>query len=131
MAHNVAMGHDELPPRTIEHVFTVEDRLRQLGALRDLCARITVLLTEHGDVPEAEQFRLRAETAERLLSVGFVRSDLNDVGGQFPPGPWWLNPKAADFNAPREPWQDEVARLHAEASETAQELRATATLSDR
>jgi hypothetical protein len=122
------MGHGELPPRTIEHVFTVEDRVRQLGALRDLCARIAVLLTERGHVDDAEEFRARATTAERLLSDGFVRSDLNDVGGQFPPGPWWLTSKAADINAPREPWQDEVVRLHAEASETAQELRATATL---
>jgi hypothetical protein len=131
MAHTVAMGHDDLPPRKVVHVFTVEDRLRQLEALRDLCVRIAALLTEHGEVAKAGHFRMRADTAELLLSVGFVRSDLNDVGGQFPPGPWWLNPKATDFDAPREPWQDEMARLHAEASETAQELRATALLGDR
>lgn len=131
MTHDVAMGKDELPPRTIEHVFTVNDRVRQLEALQDLCDRISLLLTEHGCAAEAEQFRVRAQTAARLLSVGFVRSDLNEVGGRFPPGPWWLNPKAADFDAPRERWQSEVARLHADAAETAQNLRATATLNDR
>ena len=131
MPHNVAMGQDELPPRTIEHVFTLGDRVRQLEALRGLCDRISVLLTEHGHAAEAGQFRVRAQTAERLLAVGFDRSDLNDVGGRFPPGPWWLNPKAADFDAPREPWQSEVSSLHADATETAQNLRATATLNDR
>lgn len=125
------MGHDELAPRTVEHVFTVEDRLRQLGVLQERCARIAALLAEHGEVAEAELFRTRADAAERLLSVGFVRSDLNDVGGRFPPGPWWLNPKAAAFDAPREPWQDEMARLHAAARETAQKLRSTAILRDR
>lgn len=87
----------------------------------------------HERMPDARASPQRetSETAERLVSVGFVRSDLNDVGGQFPSGPWWLNPKAADYNSAREPWRDEVARMHAEARETAQELRATATLRDR
>jgi hypothetical protein len=79
---------------------------------------------------EGEQFRARAEAAQHLLSAGFARQDLNDVGGQFPTGPWWLNPKALDSGSPREPWQEEVATLHAEASTTATDLRAVATLTD-
>ena len=71
---------------------------------------------------------MRADHAEQLLTMGFARSDVNDVGSQFPAGPWWLNPKATDFDAPLEPWQDEVARLHAEATEVAQNLRAIGTL---
>jgi hypothetical protein len=124
------MAYDELPARAIEHVFTAEDRVQQLGTLARLCDRLANLLTEHGERAEGEQFRARAEAAQHLLSAGFARQDLNDVGGQFPTGPWWLNPKALDSGSPREPWQEEVATLHAEASTTATDLRAVATLTD-
>jgi hypothetical protein len=40
----------------------------------------------------------------------------------------WLNPKAADFNAPRQPWQEEIADLHHRAAATASDLRAVARL---
>ncbi len=46
----------------------------------------------------------------------------------FPDGAWWLNPKALDYNSPRDLWQDEVAWLHEHASAVALDLRSIATL---
>jgi hypothetical protein len=40
----------------------------------------------------------------------------------------WLNPKAVDFNGPREPWQEDIAKIHARAAQLALDLRAAATL---
>jgi len=40
-----------------------------------------------------------------------------------PGRPDWLNPKAADFDAWREPWQDEVALLDVAHREAALALR--------
>ena len=45
----------------------------------------------------------------------------------MPPHPSWLDPRAADFNMRREPWQQEVAEARAEADRAALELRALAT----
>jgi hypothetical protein len=122
------MAQDELPPRVIEHVFTAEDRVQQLGTLARLCDRLAALFSEHRDDSSAGEYRARAEAARHLLTVGWTRDDLNEFGGRFPRGPEWLNPKALDSGLSREPWQDEVATLHSEAWATVIELRAVATL---
>lgn len=114
----------------VEHVFTREDREAQLCDLESLCERIAVAFANHGDALAAELFAARSRAATRLLADGWDQADLNALGGQFPSVDW-LNPKYADFNGPREPWQDEVAKLHALASATASDLRAIATLYDR
>jgi hypothetical protein len=82
----------------------------------------------HGDMPAAELFRARAITASRLLAEGWTQADLNELGGEFPDGAWWLNPKALDYDAPREAWQNDVAILHEYARMAALDLRAIATL---
>lgn len=115
----------------VEHVFTREDREVQLADLDSICARIADAFAAHGDLRAAEVFRDRADLATRLLAQGFSQADLNELGGEFPDGAWWLNPKAADYNARREPWQDEVASLHELARSTAGNLRAIATLNPR
>jgi hypothetical protein len=118
----------ELPPREGEHVFTAEDRERQVAELLRLCDQLADALAAHGDPWQAELFRARANLARALQEHGLSRENLNELAGQFPDGPWWLNPKAADLNAPREPWQEEVADLHHRATAMASDLRAVARL---
>ena len=113
------------------HHFTDEDRKVQLADLELLCGDLAQLYAENGDSITAAAFADRSERAASLQQTGWTRADLNDLGGQFPDGGWWLNPKAADFNAPRTPWQDEVARIYPLAKNTADNLRATATLYKR
>jgi hypothetical protein len=127
LRNNVWMGDAQLP-HDVEHVFTAEDREAQLVDFDLLCERLADAFAAHDDPRAAELFRARAAGARRLQVEGFSQADLNELGGPFPAGAWWLNPKAADYNAPREPWQDDVAVLHRLASATASDLRAIATL---
>jgi hypothetical protein len=115
-------------PDAVQHVFTREDREAQLADLESLCSRLADAFAAHGGVRAAELFRARANTAGRLLAEGWTRSDLNELGGEFPDGAWWLNPKALDYDTPREAWQDDVAILHQHARMAALDLRAIATL---
>lgn len=117
--------------RQQEHPFAEGDRMSQLADLEVLCRELAQLYSENGDSNTAAAFFERSEQAASLQRTGWTRNDLNELGGQFPDGGWWLNPKAADFNAPRDPWQDEVARLYPLAKATADDLRATATLYKR
>ncbi len=105
--------------------------MSQLADLEVLCSELAQLYSENGDSNTAAAFSERSEQAASLQRTGWTRTDLNELGGQFPDGGWWLNPKAADFNAPRDPWQDEVARLYPLAKAVADDLRATATLYKR
>jgi hypothetical protein len=118
-------------PDNVEHVFTREDREAQLADLESLCSRIADAFASHNDSRAADLFRDRADFASRLLAQGFTQADLNELGGGFPDGAWWLNPKGLDYSARREPWQDEVARLHELARSAAGDLRAIATLYPR
>lgn len=112
----------------VEHVFTQEDREAQLCDLEIACSQLADLLAEHGEIRSAELYRVRAQNAATLLANSFSRSDLNEVAGQFPEEPLWLDARALDYDAPRQPWQSEVARIHAQARRIAMDLRAVATL---
>jgi len=120
--------HDQLPPQRVEHVWTRDDRLAQLSDLESSCDRLATLFATHADPRAAELFEAKAALARRLAAEGFSQAKLNSLGGEFPEGAWWLNPKAADFDAPREKWQDEVALLHKHARAVAIDLRSIATL---
>lgn len=112
----------------VEHVFTQEDREAQLCDLEIACGRMAELLASHGEVRAADLYRARAHNAAILLAQGFTKADLNAVAGQFPEEPFWLDARALDYHAPRQPWQSEVAQIHAQARKTAMDLRAVATL---
>jgi hypothetical protein len=112
----------------VEHLWTHDDRLAQLADLESLCSRMAALFAAHRDSRAAELLSAKAAHAARLLHEGFEQPDLNALGGQFPDAAWWLNPKALDYNASREPWQDEVAQLHQHARAVALDLRSLATL---
>lgn len=107
--------------------YSDEDRRRQLGELGDLCSSIAEALRTNGDTRSASAFEERTQLAQRCLASGWDQRSLNDIGARFPSGPDWLNPKAVDFGSPREPWQEEVAVLHARASRLALAVRAVAT----
>jgi hypothetical protein len=112
----------------VEHVFTHQDREAQLADLEITCARMAEVLAEHGEVRAADLYRVRARNAGLLLSEGFSKADLNELAGQFPEEPVWLDPRAIDYNGPREPWQTEVAQRHAQARKIPMDLRAVSTL---
>jgi hypothetical protein len=103
------------------------DRITQLTLLRAMCDQLADAFIVRSDPRSAELFRARADGASRLLADGFVQSDLNELGGQFPSGPAWLHPRAIDVSPLREPWQRQIARLHATATALAGELRSIGT----
>ncbi|WP_156224779.1 hypothetical protein [Pseudactinotalea suaedae] len=106
--------------------FSAGDRHSQMLELATSCERMGRILAAHGDVHFAAMFRCRAQFAEELIRSGYVKSDLDALGGSLPSGPEWLNPKAVDFGGRREPWHAEVAELHARALGVAARLRAVA-----
>lgn len=112
----------------IERVWTSDGREAHLADRECLCERMSALFAANGDSRAAELLGSRAAHAARLVRDGFEQADLNALGGEFPDGAWWLNPKALDDNAAREPWQDEVAELHGLARKVALDLRSVATL---
>jgi hypothetical protein len=121
------MARDDWPD-DVEHVFTNEDREAQLADLESLCGRMSDAFAANGDPRAAELLRAKSVHAAQLLAEGYSQADLNELGGEFPEGAWWLHPKALDYDNPREPWQDEVAMWHELARSTAGDLRAIATL---
>jgi hypothetical protein len=124
------MGQDGVP-EDVEHVFTREEREAQLTRLEILCNNLADAFAAHGHPHEARLFRGRAHLAERARREGYRQADLNEVGGPFPNGPSWLDPRATDCGLQREPWQDEVAILHAQARSAALEVRSIATVRHR
>ena len=108
-------------------MYSDDERRHQLTQLAGLCSTISQALRAHGETWPASKFEERAELANRLVAAGWNRDSLTEASAQFPSGPGWLNPKGVDFGAPREPWQEEVAALHAQAARLALELRAVAT----
>jgi len=126
-AHN-GLVSKERPGDDVEHVWTQDDRVAQLADIESLCGRMAALFVEHQDSRAAELMAAKAAHAGYLLREGFTQADLNELGGQFPDGAWWLNPKALGYNSPRDLWQDEVARLHEHAVAVALDLRSIATL---
>jgi hypothetical protein len=127
LRHNVSMFRDRSIPNEW-HVWTLAERMAQLVEFENLCEGMARLFAANADQESAGALRAAAAQARMLGADGFVQADLNDLGGSYPPGPWWLNPKAMDYNAPRAAWQDEVARMHSAAWEVAINLRSLATL---
>ena len=121
---------DRPSPRTIEHVWTPEDRQRQLRTLESLCNQIADLFRANGDWDAAGLFRERAAIASSLLADGYSQADLNALGGGFPYGADWLHPSRPEYDEARSPWQDQVASLHAEAAAVALDIRSVATLTE-
>ncbi|MDO8389183.1 MAG: hypothetical protein Q7V57_01740 [Actinomycetota bacterium] len=69
-----------------------------------------------------------ADGAARLLSDGFTQHSLNELSGVMPAAPSWLDPRAADFDMRREPWQVELGPVVAECRRVAVELRVVDSL---
>ena len=94
------------------------DRCDQISDLGTACRRIAALLMIRGEVVAARLYAARAVRAEELLAHGFAEPDLVTLGTDFPAEPAWL-----DKPEGREPWQDEVARVHGIALAVAVTLR--------
>ena len=58
-----------------------------------------------------------------MIRGGFAQVDLNALSALSPPAPSWLDPRAADFDMHREPWQIELAPLVDECRRAAVGLR--------
>jgi hypothetical protein len=108
--------------------YSRDQRLKQLGEFTHLCRTIARSLRRHGEPWAADGFDDRADAAEALSHDGWDQPALTEVGANFPSGVDWLNQKAVDFNGPREPWQEDIAKIHARAAQLALDLRAAATL---
>jgi len=107
--------------------FSDAERRAQLSQLSDLCHALAQSFYEHGDSFSGRSYAVVGAGAVGLLTHGFSQADLTELSGMFPSGPWWLTPKAMDYDATREPWQDEVAEQHVETREIALTLRTLAT----
>jgi hypothetical protein len=116
-----------MPPEDSVQVWTRAERLAQLADLRLLCQRMSDLFLTHRDPRAAELMAAKAAHAVQLLREGFTQADLNELGGEFPDGAWWLNPHSFGYHASRQPWQDQVASLRKRARAVALELRSIAT----
>jgi hypothetical protein len=101
------------------HRYSDDDRRNQLTEFAALCRTLAADLHAHGDSWPASLFDERAAHAERRLRDGWDQSRLNELDAGFPTGVEWLNPKAPDFNGPREPWQAAVAEAHERAAHLA------------
>jgi hypothetical protein len=110
------------------HVWTLAERMAQLAEFEHLCEGMARLFAANSDSDSAEPLQAAAAQARMLRADGFVQANLSDLGASYPSGPWWLNPKAMDYDAPRAAWQDEVARMHSVAWSLAINLRSLATL---
>lgn len=85
----------------VERAFWKSEREAQLARFETLCSKLAELYAVNGEICEAAAFAERAHRAAALQTAGWSQSDLNELGGQFPDGGWWLNPKAVDYGAPR------------------------------
>lgn len=104
-----------------------DERRRQVEELAKLCWSLAEILRAHGEEWPASMFAERAQAADRLIADGWDQAALTDLGARFPEGVEWLNPKAVDYGAARQPWQEEVAAIHAKARRLALDVRAVAT----
>lgn len=108
-------------------MFTHAERIVQLTAFADLCEQMARLLAAHGDQYRSTLFSERATRARDLPAAPFTKQDLDEVGGQFPDGPAWIDARA---ETRKQPWQDEFAVLYREAQKQAMNMRAVAMLKD-
>ncbi|MDO8388935.1 MAG: hypothetical protein Q7V57_00475 [Actinomycetota bacterium] len=99
------------------------DRRSEVERVRELSTQLSAAYRTNGVGHLADQYEYMASVASALLASTSDQPMLNNLSAMTPGGPDWLNPKAADFGALREPWQDEVAVLDAAHREAALELR--------
>lgn len=109
------MGHDAL--------VSDYERRSQVERVRELSAQISATYRANGATRLADQYEAMASAASLLLASSFDQSALSNLSAMTPGRPDWLNPKAADFGALREPWQGEVAGLDAAHRDAALDLR--------
>lgn len=103
-------------------------RRRQLDELCRLASQIATVFRANGDGRSADMYADLAEGASLLLRNGFTQSSLNELSGAMPATPSWLDPRAADFDMQREPWQVELGPVVAECRRVATELRVVGSL---
>ncbi len=68
--------------------------------------RAGALFSEHGPQDWGLAYRSVAEGARRLLDSEFRDHDLRELAAAVPGRLPWMHPKYADYNLPREPWQE-------------------------
>jgi hypothetical protein len=100
----------------VVRMYSLCDRVTQLRAFEDACAGAGALFSEHGPQDWGRAYTSVAHEVRRLLDGGFTEQDLREAAEAVPGRLPWLHPKYADYNAPREPWQDEVA-VHVEVAD--------------
>jgi hypothetical protein len=118
---------DEEVALGVPRYYTHDDRLGQLTALADACRRTGPLLIENGYREVGQMCIELADAAEAMAVSGFAEGDLRPLTHAALRFPDWLHPKAADYNARREPWQDAVAEMVPRIRQAQLELRALAT----
>jgi hypothetical protein len=98
-------------------------RIEQLRVLHDVARQLEVLLRANGEARNADLYQALAGEAMNLLDEGFTQRDLNELSSHMPAPMSWLDPRYADFDGKRLPWQDEVARLYPKCRELGIDLR--------
>lgn len=95
-------------------------------ALAEACAGAGDLFGQHGPQDWGRAYRSVAAEARRLMVEDFGNEDLRELAVSVPGRLPWMHPKYADYNAPRQPWQEEAAQYVADAERLALELRSVA-----
>ncbi len=98
-----------------------------MRAFADACARTAALFREHGPQDWGVAYASVADGAQHLLGSEFNQQDLRALAEAVPGRLPWMHPKYADYNLPREPWQEEAAQHVRRAEELALSLRAVGT----
>jgi len=106
--------------------YSEADRAEQLRRFGEGCAALAALYDEQ-DIDLARTYRSLNRVAASLGHGVAPQGELNALSAALPERPMWLHPKAADYQMPRQPWQDEVAELREMVEQTAVELRSLAT----
>jgi hypothetical protein len=113
------------------HRFTTPDRIVQLEEFKCACERLALLFQENDEYWRSRRAAGFANEASLLLDQGFDQAKLSDLGVRFPGYlVSWLNPKSAEFDAPRGAWQDEVAVLTQRARDLSVDFRTLAIYGD-
>ena len=104
--------------------FDEDDRAKQLREFAALCEALEDGFARNGETRAADLIGPLHRKARQLLDEGWEQVDLNELGGRYPAQPVaWLHPRMADYQMPREEWQDEVAELNSRARALSVDLR--------
>lgn len=106
--------------------YSATDRNEQLRRLASACHELAVLY-EGRDGGLSAAYASINRRAEELRFEQPQQARLDELATALPERPAWLHRKFADYQVPREPWQDEVARLRVDVERAAVELRSLAT----